>query len=421
MYMTTVEKRTKTKPPAIKTPQSLIHIKHRISLLQYKYWILLLKELKVQFDGGLAPDELGFRYVSMQSIADSLGYLPNKVDIVKDLTALTKESLLCNVLEKDGEQAKYIATFLSEAKVTSSRISFKFPSMLEGVIRGLEEPKAIFQQLNWDIFNHFSGKYEAIIYKLCRDYVGVSRTPYMTVEEFRDYMGLKPTEYTEFKELNRNVIATPCKRINDSDLSDISVEVELEKEKRFVVGIRFLVNKKNQASIPFPEFEPNPAFRFSKIHIESNTQAQYLALRAPDEIQLCIERANEYAEAQEKAGKATNLGAVYRKAIEEGWHVQHAVKKQKKAAIEHAKIQVVREVKEKQSEEAQELQKSREHTDALIVRFNALSDEKKTSLRAEYRATLTSAVMLKVFDKDGETAVIHRVAFARLVERHFSK
>ena len=419
--MTKVEKSTKAKPPAIKTPQSLIHIKHRISLLQYKYWILLLKELKVQFDERLPPDELGFRHASMQSITDSLGYLPNKAEMVKDLTALAKESLLCNVLEKDGEQAKYIATFLSEAKVTSSRVSFKFPSMLEGVIRGLEEPKAIFQQLNWEIFNHFSGKYEAIIYKLCRDYVGVGRTPYMTVEEFRDYMGLKTTEYPAFKDLNRNVIATPCKRINESDLSDVLVDVELEKDKRFVVGIRFLVKKKNQASIPFPEFEPNPAFRFSKIYIESHTQAQYLALRAPDEIELCIERANEYADTQEKAGKVTNLGAVYRKAIEEGWHVQHGEKKQKKVATERAKIEAVREVKEKQSEEAQELQKSRQNNDALIAQFDALPDEQKTSLRAEYRATLVSAAMLKTFDKSGETAAIHRVAFARFMEQHFNK
>ena len=34
----------------IKTPQSLIHIKHTISLFQYKLWILLLQEFKRQFD-----------------------------------------------------------------------------------------------------------------------------------------------------------------------------------------------------------------------------------------------------------------------------------------------------------------------------------------------------------------------------------
>lgn len=419
--MTLAEKNNKAQTPAIKTPQSLIHIKHRISLLQYKYWILLLRELREQFDAGTSPDENGFRFASMDKIEAAIGYVPNKLEFFKDLLALKNETIAFNVLEKDGQEAKYGAGFISEWKITNQRVAFKFPSVLENVMRGLEEPKAIFQQLNWDIFNHFSGKYEAIIYKLCRDYVGVGRTPYMTVDEFRDYMGLKPTEYTEFKELNRNVIATPCKRINESDLSDVVVSVELEKEKRVVVGIRFLVKKKNQASIPFPEFEPNPAFRFSKIHIESHTQAQYLTLRAPEEIELCIERANEYADAQEKAGKATNLGAVYRKAIEEGWHVQHAVKKQKKAAIEHAKIQVVREVKTKQSEEAQELQKSREHNDALIARFDALSDEKKAGLRSEYRATLVSAAMLKTFDKSGEAAAIHRVAFARFIEQHFNK
>jgi uncharacterized FlaG/YvyC family protein len=411
----------KKKTLAIKTPQSLIHIKHRISLLQYKYWILLLRELREQFDSGTPPDENGFRYVSMNKIETAIGYVPNKAEFFKDLLALKNETIAFNVLEKDGQEAKYGAGFISEWKITSQRIAFKFPSVLENVMRGLESPKAIFQQLNWDIFNHFSGKYEAIIYKLCRDYVGVGRTPYMTVQEFRDYMGLKPTEYTPFMKLNEWIIKRPSDRINASDISDVSISPEYERNGRKILGLRFLVTKKNQVTIPFPEFEPNPAFRFSKIHIESNIQAQYLALRAPEEIELCIERANEYADTQEKAGKATNLGAVYRKAIEEGWHVQHAVKKQKKVAIEHAKTQAVQEVKQKRSDEAKELQKSREHTDALIARFDALPDEQKESLRAEYRATLTSAVMLKVFDKDGETAVIHRVAFARFAEQHFNK
>jgi hypothetical protein len=45
---TVVVRRSPKKP--LKTPQSLIHIKHTISLLQYKLWILLLQEFKRQFD-----------------------------------------------------------------------------------------------------------------------------------------------------------------------------------------------------------------------------------------------------------------------------------------------------------------------------------------------------------------------------------
>ena len=410
----------KQEPKAIKTPQSLIHIKHRISLLQYKYWILLLRELREQFDAGTPPDENGFRYVSMDKIEAAIGYVPNKAEFFKDLLALKNETIAFNVLEKDGQEAKYGAGFISEWKITSQRVAFKFPSVLENVMRGLEEPKAIFQLLNWSIFNHFSGKYEAVIYKLCRDYVGVGRTPYMTLESFRDYMGLKPNEYDDFRRLSVRVIREPCEKINDSQVSEISVEPEYETKGRRVIGLRFLVKKKHQASIPFPEFETNPVFRFAKVHIEPNTQAQYLALRAPEEIELCIERANEYAEGQERIGKATNLGAVYRKAIEEGWHVQHQEKKAKKDAIETRKRKAVTEARavtdaaQKQSDEL--LQK----ITITLAKFETLPDAKKDELRADFVGSLPITAMKKSFEKNGEQHPVHRAAFVSFIESQLS-
>jgi hypothetical protein len=405
----------KNSPQAIKTPQALIHIKHRISLLQYKYWILLLRELKEQFESGALPDENGFRYVPMQKIADDLGYVPNKAEIFKDFLALKNETIAFNVLEKDGQEAKYGAGFISEWKITNQRIAFKFPSMLENVVRGLEEPKAIFQLLNWSIFNHFSGKYEAVIYKLCKDFVGVSRTPYITLQEFRDYMGLKPTEYLAFKDLNRNVISGPCARINESDLSDISVEVDLEKEKRVVVGLRFLVKKKNQASIPFPELESSPVFRFAKIHIEPATQQEYLAIRPPEEIELCIERANEYADDQKRVGKDTDLGAIYRRSITDGWHVSHLAKKKRKEAIVEEGRKKQNAAQEKEAQEAAQEKEARARINEILTRFDALPDEQKIKLRAGYLATLTASIVRKPFEKDGEKSPLHRVGFANFV------
>ena len=106
-----VKKERKDVAAVIKTPQSLIHIKHRISLLQYKYWILLLRELRAQFDAGVPPDENGFRYIPMDKIAADLGYTPNKTELFKDFLALKNETIAFNVLEKDGQEAKYGAGY----------------------------------------------------------------------------------------------------------------------------------------------------------------------------------------------------------------------------------------------------------------------------------------------------------------------
>ncbi|MBK9952943.1 MAG: replication initiation protein [Candidatus Competibacteraceae bacterium] len=164
-----------------------------------------------------------------------LGYEPVKDELKIDFEGLRKEPILINYLEKDGTPVMHGMGFISEWKISSKTVRFRIPSFLEDVMKGLDEPKAIFQLLNWQIFNHFSGKYEAIIYKLCRDYSGVKRTPYMTLQEFRDYIGIKPKEYSEFMRLNQFVISGSCKKINQSDVSDIKVYPEFKREGRKVL------------------------------------------------------------------------------------------------------------------------------------------------------------------------------------------
>jgi len=81
------------------------------------------------------------------------------------------------------------------------------------------------------------------------------------------------------------------------------------------------------AKQPLPEMDDKSPFRLAKAPISLKTQADYLKLRTGEEIELCIERANEYGGAQEKAGKPVRYGALYRKAIEEGWHQEKARQK----------------------------------------------------------------------------------------------
>lgn len=310
-----------------------------------------------------------------------------------DFEALRKEPIIINVLNKDGKPVQRGMGFISEWEITSKTVGFKLPSFIEDVMRGLDEPRNIFQLLNWDIFNHFSGKYEAVIYKLCRDYVGVRRTPYMTTEEFREYMGLQPTEYTEFRRLGQWVIYGPCKAINASQDSDISVEPKIERNGCKAVGISFLVEPRDKTLLPFIEAEKTPhhAFLAAKVPILPKNQDKYLALRSEEEISLCIERANEYGEKQEKASKPPNYGALYHKAIEEGWHSGLADKKAaeeaeqaKKKAEATAKRQAV--VAEKARAE-----KNLAEREAVLGAFRALPEAGQADALAAFLATDASA------------------------------
>ncbi|MCB1673994.1 MAG: replication initiation protein, partial [Pseudomonadales bacterium] len=190
----------------------------------------------------------------------------------------------------------------------------------------------------WDVFNHFSGKYEAIIYKLCKDYIGVGRTPYMTIDELREYMGVKPSEYAEFMKLNEWVIKKPIKSINDSQISDIIVEAIYNRNGRKVIGIHFTVQLKNQASFPFVEPQSNPAFTCAKVSIPISAQEEYLAAHTAEQISLSIERANQYCEQLEKKQKSVNYGAIYKVAIAENWGQQFEEQRTIYAEIKAKKI-----------------------------------------------------------------------------------
>ena len=374
----------------LKTPQCIIHIKHRITIRQYKYWILLLLEMREQMMAEIRPDEEGFYSVRKDKISELIGYEQNKKELWDDLLALKNETIAFNSLNKDGEREKYGAGFISEWKITNSVIRFKFPSFLEKVMMGLKEPKVIFQMLNWNIFNSFSGKYEAIIYKLCKDYIGVGRTPNICVTEFRDYIGVRSGEYTQFKELNKWVITRSVKAINESEISDILVFPELKKEGRNVVGLYFRAEYKKQekevVKIPFFEPDEKSPFRFAKAPISPGIQAEYLETRTGDEIMLCIERANEYGEQQEKAGKPVKYGAIYRKAISEGWHEEKARQKEKEAEAATKKVAARQREAEAKRAEAERLERKETEKELSKKWFKDLPDDEKKAMENEYLA-----------------------------------
>lgn len=403
------------KSPNIKTPQALIHIKHKISLLQYKYWLLMIRELRRQIDMGIPPGDKGFRTIQMKDLAEHLGYTPNKSELWDDLQTLKNQTIAYNVLEKDGGTIKMGSGFILEWGVTNHRVDFKLPSFIEDLVTGLDEPRAIFHALNWDIFNLFTGKYQAFLYKLCRDYRGVGRTPYMSIAKFRDYMGIEEHEYKEFRDLNRVVISGPVKDINAFEMSDITIQVNFEKQGRKVIGLQFDVSPRNQLTLPIPEFQENPAFQLAKVKIDEETQRKYLILRTSDEIEKCIIRANEYADQQIKAGKEVNFGALYRKAIQEGWHAtinEREAVIEKKAAKKRATQRVIEE------KEAAEAKKNKEVQDKIAEAFqifSKLTEQKKDEIREAFRSTITAAPLRKSYDKLGEEGPMIRSQFAEFI------
>ena len=393
------------KKPLTRTPQELVHIKHSISARQYKYWFLLLKVYKelIETNTQADADKDGFYSVSLSDISNLMGYELVKKELKSDLEALRQQPIIINYLEKDGKPVTHGMGFISEWKVSSTKISFKLPSFIEKVLQGDLEAKQMFLLLNWDIFNSFGGKYEAIIYKLCKDYIGIGRTPYFTVEEYRDYIGLKENEYKQFFRLNEWTLTKPIKNINNNEMSDILVKVVLEKKGVKVVGLHFEMGyKANTPVLEIAPLEPNPAFEKSLITIPPNKQLEYLKNFSEDQIKAII----DYVNAQNEKGNIKNLSGYYNQAFINGWGLENFEAEQKAKAEEEerkrqAETKRKAELKAKQEEKEREKQERAERERCFAV-FEALPIEEQEAILDEIEASInpkTLSFLLRDFKK----------------------
>lgn len=304
----------------IKAPQQIIHIRHSITLRQYKYWILMIKLARESVENGKGMDNKGFFSFSLKEIIKYIGYEPSKESLHIDLGKLREERIVANYLQKDGGKVLHEMGFLSEFKINSKTISVRFPSLLEEIIQLDEDTQKMFLLLNWQIFNSFQGKYEAIIYKLCKDYIGIGRTPFFSIPDFRDYIGLNADEYPEYKALNRRCISTPIQIINDSPMSDIEITIHNQKERRTITGFWLEVHAKSNKEPTIPSNQViHQAFLNLRSLISEEMQKKYLQMYSEDKIVSIIKQANKYADSLKEKGKFVNYKGIYKKAFENDW------------------------------------------------------------------------------------------------------
>lgn len=420
------QKTTKVAKNEIKTAQALVHVKHSITINQYKYWFLFLKAYKDALEkDALEFDDEGFYFIHMSELEKMMGYEISKKFLKQDLESLRKEPIVLNYLEKDGKPSSKGSGFLSEWKIKGSRVGFMLPSFVLNVLKGDKDATEMFLLINWNIFNSFAGKYEAIIYKLCLDYMGLDqvlgygKTPQMTIDSYREYIGLEKNEYPLFKELNRWTITKPIANINSNELSDIEVEAHYISQGRKVTGLFFTakykkgrrpairieqivgeqninppnINTNTNADAPAatsddnhsPAAEKHPAFDGLRIELSARKIKAYLTRYNEDQIKSIVERANEYLDQSEAQGKSIeNIAGVYYKALDEGWDSDRIEKRKAKADADAKKAEEAAEAKKaalkKKLEEAEEQAKTKAEQDKAILIFESLSDDERQAV-----------------------------------------
>ena len=244
---------------------------------------------------------------------------------------------------------------------------------------------------------YMSSAYAIRLYELLIQWGSIGKRE-IELAWLRKTLGLEG-QYSSIKDFKKYVIDVALSQINE--FSDLTASYTQRKTGRTVTHLIFTFSQKpvpkkeakqeaavaKQSKQPLPEQPDGKGFfRLAKAPIPPKTQADYLKVRTGEEIELCIERANEYGSEQEKAGKPVRYGAIYRKAIEEGWHEEKArQKEQEDTARKQAEASRQQEAEAKRAEK-EEAKRSRMETELSAAWFSALPDDEKETLGSAFVA-----------------------------------
>jgi hypothetical protein len=249
---------------------------------------------------------------------------------------------------------------------------------------------------------YMSSAYAIRLYELLIQWGSIGKRE-IELAWLRKTLGLEG-QYSSIKDFKKYVIDVALSQINE--FSDLTASYTQRKTGRIVTHLIFTFSQKplpkkeakQEAAVAKPPKQPLPEqpdgkspFRLAKAPISAKTQADYLKLRTGEEIELCIERVNEYGSEQEKAGKPVRYGAIYRKAITEGWHEEKARQKAQQAedtARKEASRQAAAAAKRAEAEKAE---RRKMETELSAAWFSALPDDDKKAMGSAFLAESLAA------------------------------
>jgi hypothetical protein len=105
----------------------------------------------------------------------------------------------------------------------------------------------IYGKLNMRVQGSFTSNYALALYENCARYVGISNTPWISVDLFRKLMGISEDKYVIFRDFKRRVIDKAVEEVNT--LSELRVEPKFRKRGRKVVSLRFSISKRQKKHV----------------------------------------------------------------------------------------------------------------------------------------------------------------------------
>lgn len=285
--------------PSVRKHAGAIHIKNDISCLQRKAWNVLLHNAYDDFQ----DVNLQLHTIPVRDLMNLAGFDSKNVKYLKDaLEDMVTTKIKWDIIDHEGKSDWGVTTALASASIKDGICSYAYSPQLRSKLYNPE----FYARIDLLIISRFSSGHALALYENCARYRAIHQTPVLPLSLFRELLGVNNTaSYDEFKILNRAVIQPAVKEINS--ISDISVEVELRREKRKVVGVKFLIQENAQGALAIDSpssFNHELLRRLQDDFCLTETQAkEALALHSEDRISIVMEYVQEkYTEGKIKAG-----------------------------------------------------------------------------------------------------------------------
>jgi plasmid replication initiation protein len=381
----------------LKKHVSAIHIGAKLSLLQRKLVNALLYNA---YDRLLTEKD---HTISSALLCEMIGFDSHNTAYLKaSLRGLMETVVEFDVLEDDGKSSWEAMTLLSYARIRDGVCTYKYEQALA---EKLFHP-GMYSKINLSVLREMQSAHALVLYENCYRYVDIGHTPWWDVDVFRKLMSVdEMVSYKQFKLLNRAVIQPAMKEV--SELSNITLELETSRRGRSVTGLRFLIQPNRQLSLIGMEEDDdiNKSAAYQALIEEgiSKTLARAWVLEHDEAY---IFEKLEIAHSQAASGKIKSSKTGFLKsAIEEDYHNENAKKKKQLELVQNAKT--AREKLEAELEALKAAQREAEtayrwHVAEIIEEaFQALPDDEKSALKAQFETTLTSSIYRSAFQKGG--------------------
>src|SRR5580698_2883074 len=213
----------------LKKHAATIHCSNTFSLLQRKISNALLYHAYGEL---LQKEE---HEISIRQLCNRIEYSGDNHGAIKDaLKGLLSTVIEWNVVnDTTGVEDWTASSILASVSLQGPVCYFAYSPRMKQLLHS----PTMFGKINLYIQSRFKSSYGLALYENCIRYRGLPHTKWFDIETFRKLMGVPAGNYTIFRDFKRRVLDKSIEEVNT--YSDLLVDVELARERRQVVKIRF--------------------------------------------------------------------------------------------------------------------------------------------------------------------------------------